>query len=160
MVRITKVLFASMAVVLFFGLIALGQNTRPVADPKFSTGLCPAPGLCIDGEVVRVIDGDTLVVQSVVEYHVRLLDCWAPESRSRDRVEKVKGLKSKARMEELVESGQVRVLFPTHSDVAQMMTMGRLLGRVWVRDGSEVAREELSAVMVREGFATQSKEKQ
>ena len=42
--------------------------------------LAPEPGLTLDATVIRVIDGDTIVCESRVQYHVRLIDCWAPES--------------------------------------------------------------------------------
>jgi len=118
---------------------------------------CPPKGFCIDGHVVRVIDGDTVVVQSTVEYHVRLLDCWAPESRTKDVDEKTKGLKSKARMTELASGKQCRVFMPSAGSVTDMITMGRILGRVWLMENGQPAVADLSSVMVSENLATTTK---
>ena len=130
-----------------------------VADAAFQSPACPPHGLTIDGKVLRVIDGDTIVVESRVEYHVRLLDCWAPESRTTDAAEKARGLKSKARMKELADGRSVRVFFPAGGgDLTDAITMGRILGRVWRVDDSGVPeRDDLSSVMVRERLATPSK---
>ena len=112
----------------------------------------PAPGLTLDGSVVRVVDGDTIVVESRVQYHVRLIDCWCPESRTSDAAEKVRGLASKARMVELTSGQRIRVSIPLTGDLTDATTMSRVLGRAWLEDG-----RELSEVMVAEGLATKIK---
>lgn len=129
------------------------------AGPKPSAIACPPRGVTMDAEVVRVIDGDTIVLRTSVEYHVRLIDCWAPESRTTDKSEKAKGLKAKARMQQLAATGSaVRVHVPTGEDLSDVMTLGRVLGRVWLMDGESPASSDLSAVMVREGLATEQKQ--
>lgn len=115
---------------------------------------CPPKGFCIDGRIVRVIDGDTVVVRSEVEYHVRLLDCWAPESRTKDLEEKTRGLKSKARMTEIADGKAVRVFMPDSGNVTDMITMGRVLGRIWIISDGEPEPIDLSGIMVNEGLAT------
>jgi len=112
----------------------------------------PANSLTLDAKCVRVLDGDTIEVESVVRYRVRLLDCWAPESRTSDVEEKQRGLKSKNRMIQLADGKTVRVSIPLTGDLTDATTLGRLLGRVWLEDG-----RELSEVMVSEGLATSSK---
>lgn len=155
------------------------QQLRPVPDPAFAarplvevttpkaeTGaaeiqmgaICPPRGVTIDATCVRVIDGDTIVCRTTLDYHVRLLDCWAPESRTRDAAEKQLGLRAKARMQELVAGKAVRVHLPSSSgDLADAITLGRVLGRVWLMDGDRPAGPDLSAAMVREGFAKREK---
>jgi endonuclease YncB( thermonuclease family) len=131
----------------------------PVPDSRFTVPAiaCPPKGFCLDGTVTRVIDGDTVVVRSEIEYHVRLLDCWAPESRTKDLAEKSRGLQAKARMSELATNQPCRVFMPATDNLTDMITMGRILGRVWIlQDGSPV-RSDLSAVMVSEGLATTQK---
>lgn len=142
------------------GCPALGQTVTPVSDPAFqkSTHDCPPPGITIDGTVIRVIDGDTVVVRSSVEYHVRLLDCWAPESRTIDAAEKQRGLKSKARMVELATGKVVRVHLPGKSNVTDMLTLGRVLGRVWILQSGLPAPTDLSSIMVAEELATATKQ--
>lgn len=136
------------------------QSKTPRPDPAFlrSTHDCPPPGITIDADVVRVIDGDTIVVASTVEYHVRLLDCWAPESRTKDTAEKERGLKSKARMNELVTGKAVRVHLPGQSDITDMVTLGRVLGRVWILQSGVPAARDVSTIMVDENLATTNKQ--
>lgn len=112
----------------------------------------PAPAIVLNGECVRVIDGDTISVRSSVVYQVRLLDCWAPESRTKDLEEKQRGLKSKSRMTELAAGKQLRIEIPIGEEVGDSITMGRVLGRAWLEDG-----RELSEIMVQEGLATTNK---
>lgn len=151
-------LFASIAVAIlccFFGRIhAEPQRTATAPRPV----VCPDPGLTLDGRVVRVIDGDTIVVESKIEYHVRLVDCWAPESRTTNAQEKTRGLKSKTRMTELTDGQTVRVSIPAARDLTEMTTMGRVLGRAWVLNGDRPAKTDLSSIMVSEGLALPKKE--
>lgn len=137
---------------------------RPTPDPAFTDGVNVAPpkGVSMDGVVDRVIDGDTLIVRTTVEYRVRLLDCWAPESRTTDAAEKVRGLQAKARLTTLAAGKPVRVFVPIeHGDLSTIITLGRVLGRVWtLNDGGLPAAEQLSAVMVREKLATIRKPEQ
>lgn len=132
---------------------------RPVPDPRFTKAAvqCPPKGITIDGQIVRVIDGDTVVVRSHVEYHVRLLDCWAPESRTSNAKEKTRGLRSKARMQQLATDKPVRVHLPGQSDLTDMVTLGRVLGRIWVLEDNEPAPQDLSSIMVAEKLATPTK---
>jgi endonuclease YncB( thermonuclease family) len=160
---ITGVLLAMLGVLaLGFGLLGIpasaGQSVQPVPD-TLSVPACPPKGMTIDGTVVRVIDGDTIVVESRVEYHVRLLDCWAPESRTRDLEEKRRGLAAKARMQQLAVDKPVRVFLPAADDLTDMMTMGRLLGRVWILSGDAPTSPDLSTIMVAEQLATPEKRK-
>jgi hypothetical protein len=46
----------------------------------------PRPGWTTAGEVVAVKDGDTVRVRLTREFDVRLLDCWADESRRDPRI--------------------------------------------------------------------------
>ena len=113
----------------------------------------PAPSIVLDGECVRVIDGDTIVVRSTIEYHVRLIDCWAPEARTKDPEEKQRGLAAKTRMNELAHTQKLRIAIPIGGEVGDSITMGRVLGRAWLNDG-----RELSEIMVNDGLATKSKQ--
>lgn len=146
---------------------AAPPKISPVPDPAFTspqvaamlkTFECPPRGFVVDGTIVRVIDGDTVVVRSHIEYQIRLLDCWAPESRTKDLAEKQRGLAAKARMQELADCQQCRVFMPAAGTVADMITMGRILGRVWILQDGSPADTDLSTIMVREGLATPQKE--
>ena len=117
----------------------------------------PPLGLTTQAEVARVIDGDTLEVRITRTVHVRLLDCWAPETRTTDEIEKAAGLKAKARVVELLDKtgSRVTVLLAgsEDGDLGDVLTMGRVLGRVWLADG-----RELSEVLVEEGMAGKTKQ--
>jgi endonuclease YncB( thermonuclease family) len=161
---IVLIIIAALVAVLTVGLISIScplqaQTKTPRPDRVFdkSTHDCPPRGITLDAEVVRVIDGDTIVVASTVEYHVRLLDCWAPESRTKDAAEKERGLKSKARMNELVTGKAVRVHLPGQSDITDMVTFGRVLGRVWLLHSGVPAVRDVSTIMVDENLATTTK---
>ena len=141
-----------------FAFQASAQVPTPKPDPEFSAPACPPRGLTIDGEIVRVIDGDTVVVRTSIEYHVRLIDCWAPESRTKNQAEKTRGLKSKARLIELAKpETTVRVHVPTATDLTEMLTLGRVLGRIWPMKGKTPATKDLSTIMVEEGLALTQK---
>lgn len=95
----------------------------------------PPLGLAKQCQVVRVVDGDTLDVEVRYQLRVRLLDCWAPESRTSDAAEKARGLAAKAHLEELAPAGSQAVVFiPGSSDgsLAELLTLGRVLGHVWI----------------------------
>lgn len=158
---------AMLLLVLAFVAHAAPPKLTPVPDPAFTspkvaamlkTFECPPPGFTVDGTVVRVIDGDTVVVRSQIEYQIRLLDCWAPESRTKDLLEKQRGLAAKARMQELADCQQCRVFMPAAGTVADMITMGRILGRVWILQDGSPTDTDLSTIMVSEGHATSTKE--
>lgn len=102
--------------------------------------------------VTGVIDGDTVEVTIVRRLRVRLLDCWAPESRTLDPHEKVLGLASKESMKSIAGDRDATLFVPTHGESLQeIMTLGRVLGEVWI-DGRNI-----SEVQVERGHATATK---
>ncbi len=143
-----------------FAFVMLGSIAGWVAAFGGQSIECPPRGMCLDGVVIRIIDGDTIVVRSQIEYQVRLLDCWSPESRTKDLEEKRRGLIAKARMAELASDKSCRVFLPSSGRVEDMVTMGRVLGRVWITDDGKPATVDLSTVMVGEGLATKTKAEQ
>jgi endonuclease YncB( thermonuclease family) len=166
MSRIEGALFCFMAVagvitgtVMYPSTVAVEPLRTDQAAAVPATVVAPPAGLTIDGEIVRVIDGDTLILRSSMEYRIRLLDCWAPETRTRDAEEKPRGLASKNRMEELAPAGEtVRVFIPVGHTAGDSLTFSRVLGRVWrIEDGAPI-EPDLSVVMVSEGWATRTKE--
>jgi len=140
-------------------LSAAARSQTPDAPPVANAIACPSPGLTIDAHVVRVIDGDTIVCETRIRYHVRLLDCWAPESRTTDREEKQRGLASKRRLVELVELRPVRVHIPGGRTLGDVITFDRVLAHVWrVHEGTPDT-VSLNRHMVLEGLATKVKKK-
>lgn len=101
-------------------------------------------------EAVRVIDGDTVMVEVRQRYRVRLQDCWAVET---DGPTKVQGIAAKSHLESLVEKlGRFGVLsVPWHADAAKSWSMGRVVGRLWLNG------EDLSELQVFSGHATKTK---
>ncbi len=114
-----------------FGLVSLGQQ-----PPHKAQVVLPC-------DVVRVIDGDTVVVEVKFSFPVRLLDCWAPEKHETDiKGEKARGLKAAEAMKALAEgkSGIVTIPLPDdpNASLAEVFTLGRVLGSVSI-DGQDIA---------------------
>ena len=105
--------------------------------------------------VTRVVDGDTLDVELRVNARIRLIDCWAPESRTLDLAEKQRGLAAKANLEALTQTESCIVVIPFDSaaSVGDVLTLDRILGRVWM-DGHDT---DLSTQQVVGGFAATAK---
>lgn len=114
----------------------------------------PKLGYTTKGRVVRVVDGDTVEVEIRKIVTVRLLNCWAPESRTTDKAEKAKGLAAKGEMQRLVGGGECVLHVPTGGKES-WISLGRVLGEVWMA-GEE---KSLSQQMVEGGFATVEKGK-
>jgi len=117
----------------------------------------PEPGWTTQAEVVRVIDGDTVVIEIRRQVHVRLLDCWCPESRTTNLAEKARGMAAKQYVGELLKKLGRKVLAYIPADptlnLSHEFTLGRVLGRIWLADG-----RELSAAVRAAGHATSSKQ--
>lgn len=88
--------------------------------------------------IVRVIDGDTVVVDIDLGFdtwlknqYVRLHGVNTPEVRTRDLFEKEKGLAAKEYVEKLLPVGSHRQLF---SREYQRGKYGRIIGDFWIGD--------------------------
>lgn len=115
---------------------------------------CPPTGWTTKARVVNVVDGDTIDVEVRRTMRIRLLDCWAPETHTRNLEEKLRGVAAMNAMRAMLPVNQeVTVHIPTndHQDIAHVMTLGRVLGRIYV---GEV---DVSQEMVEHGHATISK---
>ena len=120
----------------------------------YAAGAAPQPGWVTEAQVVEVYDGDTVVVDVTKRFHVRLLDCWAPEIRTRDEAEKQRGFASRDHLRGLIADRAVILSVPSHQgDVSQSFTFGRVLGRIYRKDGKDVSR-----LMVESGYATAEKQ--
>ena len=120
----------------------------------------PARGYSTDCKVLRVVDGDTLECQISYTVRVRLLGCWAPETRSRDLHERQKGRAAKLYMQSLAPAGtRCRLHIPGGESLADILTFGRLLGRLWVIDPDTRTPQDVdvSDQMVAAGHATAEK---
>lgn len=124
--------------------------------------LPPEPQWTTTGTVVKVIDGDTVDIEVKRVIRVRLLDCWAPESKidsrispEKQQVEKAAGLRSKQYLATLALNKPVILSVPTDpsGDLMKSTTMGRVLGRVWLPGDTK----SLSEHQVGSGNATIAK---
>lgn len=117
-------------------LIPVGYAAGTAAPATFPAK--PATGYVTDCEIVRVIDGDTVVVEMKTTLNIRLLDCWAPESRTTNAAEKIKGLAAKKHLQDLITTQPQATLFvPLTGDLTDAITLGRALGYIW-RKGNTV----------------------
>jgi len=91
--------------------------------------------------VTKVIDGDTIDVildmgfDILYKQRVRLFGIDTPESRTRDKVEKIYGLKSKAFLKESLSHAK-KITVKTYKG-SETGKFGRILGDVWC-DGKSV----------------------
>jgi endonuclease YncB( thermonuclease family) len=116
----------------------------------------PPLGFTTRCRIVEVIDGDTLEVEVTKRVRVRLLDCWAPESRTLDLAEKKKGLIAKGHLRQIAE-GQPGVLYIAGHETCELgdsLTLGRVLGQIWV-DGPD--KRSLAEIQVANKFAATRK---
>ncbi len=123
----------------------------PSAEP--TPGPTPEPVFAPTGEttqatVVRVIDGDTIIVTiGDTDYRVRYIGIDAPESVSLDKPVEFMGREAADANRRLVSSANVIL----ERDVSETDQYGQLLRNVWVdRDGTLVLA---GLELVREGYA-------
>jgi len=130
-----------------------------VAGLVLQAGEPPSKGVVFEGTIVRVIDGDTYIVQPLPPVvRVRMLDCWSPESRTTDLAEKERGLAAKASLQELLPEGsRVRIRVPTSDDSSKSMTMGRFLAETWRDIDEDGVLDDIAASQRAAGHATKDK---
>lgn len=109
-------------------------------------------------KLIKVVDGDTVDVDIDLGFgiwlkdeRVRIMGIDTPESRTRDKVEKVFGLAAKNRLKELL--GKECVLKTQVNKDGEDMKgkFGRILGDFTVYDGTKDAWRPVTAVMIQEG---------
>jgi micrococcal nuclease len=105
-------------------------------------------------KVLRVVDGDTVDVMLELGFNVslkervRLYGINAPESRTRDKSEKVKGLAAKDFVVEWTEDRADDIVIVTRID--KRGKYGRVLGTIMTESG-----ENLNELMIKEGHAVE-----
>jgi len=104
-------------------------------------------------EVTRIIDGDTLDVDidlgfstKLTKQRIRMLGIDTPESRTRDKEEKVRGLLSKKALMDMCPVGS-NIRLVSHGKGK----FGRILGEIFTPEG-EVS---INKQMCEEGFAVE-----
>ena len=104
--------------------------------------------------LVRVIDGDTVVADVDLGFDVwltgqklRLYGINTPESRTRDKAEKKRGLAAKARLVELLDTGEF------YLESHDKGKYGRLLGVLYQTDDFSLC--SINQVLVNENHAVE-----
>ena len=102
----------------------------------------------------RVVDGDTVDVDIdlgfgivLTDERVRVMGIDTPESRTRDKVEKVFGLAAKDRVEELVKKDMILKTFAAKDGEDMKGKFGRILGDFIIGD------KMLTEILIEEGHA-------
>ena len=114
-------------------------------------------------KLVRVVDGDT--VDAMIDCgfsvfrkeRIRLKGINAPESRTRDKEEKKRGLAAKARLKELIKEGKNEFMVKTSID--KKGKYGRLLGELFLilKSNNTIKKANIKSynqTLVDEGHAT------
>ena len=152
---------------LVLALLGVFVTPKGVAQPDTWPSL-PIPSWNTTASVVRIKDGDTLIVEVKKTFDVRLLDCWAPETRrAKSPEEKQAGYRAKDFTTNLLDAsptesgfqpGKVVILsVPTDSNgsVAKSWSMGRVLGHIFIPGD----KYPISKTIVEHGHATRNKQR-
>lgn len=103
----------------------------------------PPLGLTLPCTILKVHDGDTLTVEVRIVANVRLCgdgkrECWAPELSEPGGIQSRDHLAGMA----LGSSGRLHIpIGDKASNISALLTMGRVLGDVWVDDSAESLSE-------------------
>ena len=113
-------------------------------------------------KLIKVVDGDTVDAlidcgfSTFKKERERLHGINAPESRTRDKEEKKRGLAAKARLKELIKEGKNQFLVETSID--KKGKYGRLLGKLFRLYEDFVPSNEVRSynqILLEEGHATE-----
>jgi len=131
------------------------HNGPPKAQESKDTMKKPPEGFTTKAEVVHVVDGDTVDVVLTRKIRVRLQDCWAPETRTKDIVEKQKGLASLSYLATRLAGREVTLFIPSdeEGEIKDIFTFGRVVGRIFLNEN------DVSTMMSDAGHATKEKKK-
>lgn len=106
-----------------------------------------------DVKLLKVVDGDTVDVDinlgfgvTLTDERVRIIGIDTPESRTRDKVEKLFGVAAKNRLKELLKKGAKLITTEDKSGEDMKGKFGRILGDFRTEDGRLVTE-----VMISEG---------
>lgn len=114
----------------------------------------------VPAKVVSVYDGDTITVEFKIKANVRLLECWAPEIKTKNQEEKDKGLASKKYLEKLLQvNDEIMVEIPFDGNISNSISLSRVLANIYKDVDSDGINDNISTIMVDQGYATKTKEK-
>ena len=116
----------------------------------------PPIGWTVQVKIIEVYDGDTVVCEIRKRVRIRLLDCWAPEIRTKNKDEKQKGYDSKENLTKILPYGSDAILhIPGSVDIGRSLTFGRFLGHLW----ADAEDDNVSMQQVAAGHATETKQR-
>lgn len=125
------------------------RTAAPTSPAPVETD-APAPAGLTEATVTRVVDGDTIVVETGgVEHRLRYIGIDTPETVHPSRPVECFGREASARNSELVEGKTVWL----EKDVSETDDFGRLLRYVWLDPFGE---RMVNALLVEEGYAQAS----
>jgi endonuclease YncB( thermonuclease family) len=105
--------------------------------------------------IANIYDGDTVSIQFTKEYPIRLLNCWAPEITGKEKTE---GLKSREYLKSILKPGDKIIIdIPTTNKFEDSVSFGRILGNVYKDIDNDGKLDNISEVMVKNGFAKSKK---
>lgn len=110
-------------------------------------------------KLIRVVDGDTVDAlidcgfSTFKKERIRLYGINAPESRTRNKEEKKRGLAAKARLKELIKEGKNKFMVETKID--KKGKYGRLLGTLFSLNHKDEASLNYNQALIDEGHATE-----
>ena len=111
-------------------------------------------------KLIKVVDGDTVDVDIDLGFgvwlkdeRVRIMGIDTPESRTRDKVEKVFGLAAKERLKELLGPNPTLKTFAAKDGEDMKGKFGRILGDFNVYYGKEDRECRVTEIMIKEGHA-------
>ena len=113
----------------------------------------PPEGFTTKAKVANVVDGDTVDVIIKRKVRVRLQECWSPETRTKDIVEKQKGIAARSFLVTRLLDKEVVLHIPADNegDLKDVFTFGRVIGRLFLKG------EDISEMMVESGHASKEK---
>ena len=118
----------------------------------------PEQNLTTKAVVKEVYDGDTVVVTIQKDFRVRMLDCWAPEIKTRNPEEKKRGEESRNFLKSLVNiDDEVIVEIHITERIQDSFTFGRVLAYLWKDIDGDGKLDDVSDVIIQKGFATKTK---
>ena len=110
-------------------------------------------------KVLKIVDGDTVDVDIdlgfgivLTDERVRIMGIDTPESRTKDKVEKVFGLASKERLKELLDKETILVTYDDRNGEDMKGKFGRILGDFIVEEW-EGEQRLVTEVLIEEGHA-------
>lgn len=141
----------SFAALALLGAVTLGQTNN--ASPPIGT--------TEKATVKKITDGDTITVVVSKEYNIRMLDCWAPETtKAKTTKEKEAGMRSLEFLKTLLSEGDEIVLhIPSTGRVKDSISFSRYLGRIYKDVDQDGELDDISELMVKNGFATKERVK-